>query len=58
MFIGSAKIKEMIAKNAKLVDLTAQARKEGMRILREAGVTAIYEGRTTIEEIVRETILH
>ncbi|MBL4848539.1 MAG: Flp pilus assembly complex ATPase component TadA [Planctomycetes bacterium] len=58
MFLGSAKIKEMIAKNARLVDLTAQARKEGMRVLREAGITAIYEGRTSIEEIVRETILH
>jgi type IV pilus assembly protein PilB len=58
MFLGSSKIKEMIAQNAKLADLTAQARKEGMRILREAGITAIYEGRTSIEEIVRETILH
>lgn len=58
MFLGSATIKEMIARNARLVELTAQARKEGMRVLREAGITAIYEGRTTIEEIVRETILH
>ena len=58
MFLGSANIKQMIADNAKLVDLRRQARKEGMRVLREAGIIAIYEGTTPIEEIVRETILH
>jgi type IV pilus assembly protein PilB len=58
MFLGSATIKQMIADNSKLVDLRRQARKEGMRVLREAGIIAVYEGMTTIEEIVRETILH
>lgn len=58
MFLGSPAIKAMIADNAKLVDLRRQARKEGMRVLRESGIIAIYEGLTSIEEIVRETILH
>jgi type IV pilus assembly protein PilB len=58
MFLGSANLKQMIAENAKLVDLRRQARKEGMRTLREAGIIATYEGSTTIEEVVRETILH
>jgi len=56
MFLGSPNLKKMIADGAKLTDLRRQARKEGMRILREAGIVAIYEGRTTIEEIVRETV--
>jgi type IV pilus assembly protein PilB len=36
--------------------LRAYARKLGMRTLRECGLLAIYEGQTTIDEIVRETI--
>ena len=32
------------------------SRKRGMRTLRECGLLAIYEGQTTIDEIVRETI--
>jgi len=58
MFLGSTNVKQMIADKAKLSDLGRQARKEGMRTLREAGIIAIYEGTTTIEEIVRETINH
>jgi type IV pilus assembly protein PilB len=33
------------------------AKKGGMHLLREAGLLAIYDGITTIEEVVRETIL-
>ena len=32
------------------------ARQQGMRMLRESGLMAIYEGQTTIDEVVRETI--
>ena len=32
-----------------------QARREGMRTLREAGLLAIFDGRTTVEEVLRET---
>ena len=32
------------------------ARKRGMRTLRESGLLAIYDGVTTIEEIVAQTI--
>ena len=58
MFLGTEAVKQLIAKNAKLAELRAQARKDGMRVLREAGIIAVYEGLTTIEEIVRETIMH
>ena len=33
-----------------------EARKRGMRTLREAGLMAIYNGETTIDEVVRETM--
>ncbi len=36
--------------------IRAEARKEGMRSLRDTGLMAIYEGQTTIDEVVRETI--
>ena len=36
--------------------IRAEARKEGMRSLRDSGLMAIYEGQTTIDEVVRETI--
>jgi type IV pilus assembly protein PilB len=34
-----------------------EARKRGMRTLRESGLLAIYDGQTTIDEVVRETMM-
>jgi type IV pilus assembly protein PilB len=36
--------------------LRQEAKKRGMRTLREAGLDAIFDGQTTIDEVVRETI--
>ncbi len=58
MFIGTENLKHAIASKAALSELKKVAKKEGMRTLREAGIIAIYEGITTIEEIVRETVFH
>ena len=33
----------------------ATARRQGMRTLRDAGLLAIYDGLTTVEEVLRET---
>ena len=33
------------------------AREEGMQTLRDAGLIHIYDGVTTIEEVVKETIV-
>jgi type IV pilus assembly protein PilB len=33
------------------------AREEGMKTLRDAGLIHIYDGVTTIEEVVKETIV-
>jgi type IV pilus assembly protein PilB len=37
--------------------IIASARRNGMMTLREAGLKAIFDGLTTIDEIVRETVV-
>lgn len=49
-------LREMIMKQASTAALRAESRRKGMRTLRESGLLAIYEGQTTIDEVVRETI--
>jgi len=50
-------LRDLIMQNASTGVLRDASRKAGMRSLRENGLVAIYEGQTTIEEIVRETIV-
>ncbi|HMN39532.1 MAG TPA: ATPase, T2SS/T4P/T4SS family [Phycisphaerales bacterium] len=49
-------MRDLIMKKASTNVLRDQARKFGMRTLRESGLLAIYDGLTTIDEVVRETI--
>ncbi len=50
-------MRDMIIKQASTQVLRAEAKKRGMRTLRESGLLAIYDGITSIEEVVRETIV-
>jgi len=50
-------IREMIMQQGSTAVLRAEARRQGMRTLRESGLMGIYEGQTTIDEVVRETIV-
>ncbi len=50
-------LRDMIIKHASTQVLRAEARQRGMKSLRQAGLLAIYDGITTIEEVVRETIM-
>ena len=50
-------LRDLIMKNASTSVLRNEARKRGMRTLRETGLLAIYDGTTTLEEVVRETIV-
>lgn len=50
-------IRDLIMKHASTNVLRNAARKSGMRSLRESGLLAIYEGHTSMEEVVRETIM-
>jgi type IV pilus assembly protein PilB len=49
-------IRELIMNQASTTVLKMEARKRGMRTLRESGLLSIYDGQTTIEEVVRETL--
>ena len=49
-------LREMIMQQASTSHLRQESRKRGMRTLRESGLLSIYDGRTTIDEVLRETI--
>jgi type IV pilus assembly protein PilB len=50
-------LRDLVMKHASTNVLRNASRKLGMRTLRETGMLAIYEGTTTIEEVVKETIM-
>jgi len=49
-------IRDLIMNQASTSVLRAAAQKAGMKLLRETGLAAIYDGITTIDEVVKETI--
>ncbi len=49
-------MRELVMKEASTSVLRDHARRRGMRSLRESGMLAIYDGLTTIDEVVRETL--
>jgi len=49
-------IRDLIMNQASTSVLRAAGRKAGMRLLRDNGLAAIYDGITTIDEVVKETI--
>ncbi len=55
--IMSDEIRDAIAAEASGDDIRDIARQQGMTTLREAGLKLIFDGLTTIDEIVRETIV-
>ncbi len=50
-------LRDMISNGASTDELRAACIRHGMVSLRESGLRAIYNGVTTIEEVVRETVL-
>jgi type IV pilus assembly protein PilB len=50
-------LREMVVSEASLDEFRNACRKFGMRTLREAGMIAIHNGHSSIEEILRETML-
>ena len=49
-------VRDLVMHEASTTQLRDYAIQRGMRTLRENGLMAIYEGQTTIDEVVRETI--
>lgn len=56
MMIMNDRLRNMIMDNASTAELRNGAKEDGMRTLRDSGLLHIFDGVTTIEEIVKETI--
>ncbi|MGE3182076.1 MAG: GspE/PulE family protein [Phycisphaerae bacterium] len=56
IMIMSDEISDLVMNHASTAVIRQEARKRGMRTLRESGLLAIFDGVTTIEEVVRETL--
>ncbi len=50
-------LRDLVSAGASTDELRTACRRQGMITLRESGLRSIYQGKTTIEEVVRETIL-
>ncbi len=49
-------IRDLIMNNASTNVLRQASRKAGMKLLRDCGLEAIYDGITTVDEVIKETI--
>ena len=57
LMIMDDELRDMINDNCNTDDLRAKAQSKGMRLLRDMGVELAFDGTTTAEEVVRETVL-
>jgi type IV pilus assembly protein PilB len=49
-------LRELILSGASTTTLQAAAREKGMVALRDTGLQAVFDGLTTVEEVLRETL--
>ena len=57
IMVFNDELRDLVMNQASTTVLRAASQKNGMRLLRENGLAAIYDGITTIDEIVKETII-
>ena len=57
LILMNDELRDMISAGASTDQLRTACRKQGMMTLRESGLNAVFRGGSTIEEVVRETIL-
>jgi type IV pilus assembly protein PilB len=57
MVVMNDNLRDMISGGGSTDQMREQCRKDGMITLREAGLNAIFAGNTSIDEIVRETVV-
>jgi type IV pilus assembly protein PilB len=50
-------LRDLILHESSTNVIREEARKRGMRSLRDAGLMSIYDGATTIEEVVKATVI-
>jgi type IV pilus assembly protein PilB len=51
------RIRQLVLEHASMAQLRQAAVEEGLRTLRDSGLAAVFDGMTTVEEVVRETML-
>ena len=56
MMLMTSRIRQLIMSHASTEAIRNAAREEGMRTLRESGLKAMFDGYSTVEEVVRETL--
>jgi type IV pilus assembly protein PilB len=56
MMLMTNRIRQLIMSHASTESVRNAAQEEGMRTLRESGLRAIFDGHSTVEEVVRETL--
>ncbi|MEK7309463.1 MAG: ATPase, T2SS/T4P/T4SS family [Planctomycetota bacterium] len=56
MMLMTSRIRQLIMSHASTEAVRNAAREEGMRTLRESGLKAMFDGHSTVEEVVRETL--
>ncbi len=57
IMLMNEELRRIVLADGSTADLRAAAIRNGMRPLRQSGLVAVSEGRTTIEEVLRETFL-
>jgi len=57
LLIMNDDLRDMVSSGASTDELRTACKRHGMQSLRESGLRALYSGITTIEEVVRETVL-
>ena len=57
LMIMDDELRDMINENCNTDDLRTKAQEKGMKILRAMGIDFVFEGTTTAEEVIRETVL-
>ena len=57
LMIMNNELRELIMRNVSTDELRVAAQRAGMITLRDAGMKAAFEGTTTAEEVIRETIM-
>ena len=57
IMVFNDEIRDLVMNQASTAVLRAASQKAGMRLLRENGLEAMYDGVTTIDEVVKETIM-
>ena len=55
--VVNEEIRNIILRNGSVAEMRDAAVRNGMTTLRDAGMNKVFEGTTTIEEVVRETVL-